>query len=64
MAEVKQYCPLCRAPQRDRDTVRQHLIVDHKREPSAAAEMMARFDTATPIPQAEEELTIWGVPVR
>lgn len=65
MAEAKHFCPLCRGAHRDRDAVRAHLIVEHKRAADTADELLARFDTAQAIPEAErEEMTIWGVPMR
>ena len=52
---AKQFCPLCRGELGKADTVRTHLFADHKRSPMEADELMARFDTAKPIPDPEPE---------
>jgi hypothetical protein len=54
-AAVRQFCPLCRGEFRPPDVVRTHLIADHKRSAAEADELIARFDTAQPIPEPEAE---------
>ncbi len=54
-APAMQYCPLCRGELRVGDAVRAHLLADHKRSGAEADELIARFDTAQPIPQPELE---------
>jgi hypothetical protein len=55
MADKKQYCPLCRAPQDGYAAVRVHLIAAHKRDAATADEMLRRFDITKPIPEPEYE---------
>ena len=50
-----QFCPLCRSELRMADAVRTHLVADHKRRTMEADELIARFDTAKPIPEPEPE---------
>ena len=52
---AKQFCPLCRGELRMADAVRIHLVADHKRSTIEADELIARFDTAKPIPEPEPE---------
>jgi len=52
-APASQFCPLCRGELRTTDGVRMHLVTDHKRSASEADQLMARFDTARPIPAPE-----------
>ncbi len=54
-AAVRQFCPLCRGELCIADAVRAHLIADHKRSAAEADELIARFDTAHPIPEPEPE---------
>lgn len=50
-----QFCPLCRGELCMPDTVRAHLVADHKRSAAEADELITRFDTANPIPDPEPE---------
>jgi hypothetical protein len=53
-AAPRQFCPLCRGQMPAADAaVRDHLIADHRRSSVEADELIARFDTAKPIPQPE-----------
>ncbi len=54
-ASARQFCPLCRGELCVADAVRKHLIADHKRSVAEADELIARFDTARPIPEPEPE---------
>jgi len=54
-APARQFCPLCRGELCVTDAVRTHLIADHKRSAAEADELIARFDTAKPIPEPEPE---------
>lgn len=54
-APARQFCPLCRGELCMADAVRTHLIADHKRSAAEADELIARFDTAKPIPEPEPE---------
>jgi hypothetical protein len=54
-APARQFCPLCRGELCMPDAVRTHLIADHKRSAAEADELIARFDTAKPIPEPEAE---------
>jgi hypothetical protein len=58
-APVSQFCPLCRGELCVMDAVRTHLIADHKRSAAEADELIARFDTAKPIPEPEPEPHIY-----
>jgi hypothetical protein len=58
-APVRQFCPLCRGELCVADAVRTHLIADHKRSAAEAEELIARFDTAKPIPEPEPEPHIY-----
>jgi hypothetical protein len=53
---VAQFCPLCRCSLCLQDAVRTHLIADHKRSAAQADELIARFDTAKPIPEPEPHI--------
>lgn len=50
------FCPLCCRELCASDAVPSHLITDHKRSAAEADELIARFDTATPIPEPEPHL--------
>lgn len=50
------FCPLCRCELNIPETVRAHLIANHKRKAAERGEPMMRFDTATP---TEPELHIY-----
>jgi len=52
---ASQFCPLCRGELFLADAVRAHLVADHKRSAAEADELIARFDTAQPIPEPEPE---------
>lgn len=54
-AQARQLCPLCRGELRVANAVRAHLISDHKRSAAEADELIARFDTARPIPEPAAE---------
>lgn len=58
-APARQFCPLCRGELCVADAVRTHLIADHKRSAAQAEELIARFDTAKPIPEPEPEPHIY-----
>jgi hypothetical protein len=58
-APAKEFCPLCRGELCMADAVRTHLIADHKRSAAEADELIARFDTAKPIPEPEPEPRIF-----
>ena len=60
-APVTQFCPLCGCSLCLQDAVRTHLIADHKRSAAQADELIARFDTAKPIPEPEPEPHIYYV---
>ena len=55
-ATASQFCPLCRGELCMADTVRAHLIADHKRSAAEADELIARFDIAQPIPEPEPHM--------
>ncbi len=55
-APATQFCPLCRGALCIADAVRAHLIADHKRSAAEADELIARFDTAKPIPAPEPHM--------
>jgi len=54
-ATATQFCPLCRSELCMPDAVRTHLLADHKRSPAEANDLIARFDTAKPSPEPDEE---------
>jgi len=54
-APARQFCPLCRGELCMADAVRAHLVADHKRSAAEADELIARFDTAKPIPEPAPE---------
>jgi hypothetical protein len=58
-APASVFCPLCRRELCMPDAVRTHLIAEHKRSAAAADELIARFDTAKPLPEPEPELHIY-----
>ena len=55
-ATARQFCPLCPGELCMADTVRAHLIADHKRSAAEADELIARFDIAQPIPEPEPHM--------
>ena len=59
VASARHFCPLCRGELSVTDAVRTHLIADHKRSAAEADELIARFDTAKPIPAPEPEPHIY-----
>jgi len=52
---ARQFCPLCGCELRMADAMLTHLVADHKRSTMGADELIARFDTTKPIPDAEPE---------